>query len=76
MYLVDIKGKFDSKWKQVSEHKDFFEAVDKAIEISKTHKPLWIAFKVRVYDFDDDRVVMTINRPLNALTEDEVAILI
>lgn len=58
-YFVDRKTADDSRWVNLVVYEHFDEAVDKALAVSRSVET---AVKVRVWDFESDKVVMMIDK--------------
>ena len=58
-YFVDKKDTLDNRWVNLVGLERFDDAVDKALAISKSVNT---AVKVRVWDFENDKVVMMLDK--------------
>ena len=57
-YYVDIKSDWHNKWANINGFTDIYEAIDYAVNESKTNKEI---SKVRVWDRDYDKAILTID---------------
>lgn len=58
-YFVDRKTAGDRLWVNLFAYEHFDEAVDKALAVSRSVES---AVKVRVWDFENDKIVMMLDK--------------